>query len=56
MKKLKSVEIIRSAQAMADKSVCCYGAESAERVLKKAWEKVRAKNVLLKEKYKGDKK
>jgi len=56
MKKLKSGEIVTKAQTLADSCICCYGAESAERLLKKAWEKVRAKNVLLKLKYKGDKK
>ena len=56
MKKLKSQEIIRQARALADSCICWHGAESAERILKKAWEKVRAKNVLLKLKYKENKK
>lgn len=52
MKKLKSTEIIKHAQTTADKFICWVGGGNAERILKLAWEKVKAKNTLLKEKYK----
>jgi len=55
MKKLKPQEAIQKAQQIADKYTCSYGGFNAERILKLAWEKVRAKNKLLKEKY-GDRK
>ncbi len=51
MKKLKAQEIVNAAQAAADNYVCCCGGESAEKVLKLAYEKVKAKNDLLREKY-----
>ena len=52
MKKKKIQEIITMAQSTADKFTCHLGAENAERVLKLAHEKVKAKNDLLRKKYK----
>ena len=51
MKKMKAMEIIRAARDTADNAICCYSGGNAERILKLAWEKVRAKNTLLRVKY-----
>ncbi len=52
MKNLKSYEIVDEARKAADKFTCQLGGHNAERVLKLAYEKVKAKNDLLKIKYK----
>lgn len=51
MKRMKSTQIISEAQTIADRYTCSCGGDNAERILKLAWEKVKAKNDLLKKKY-----
>lgn len=53
---MKSQEIVEAAQTVADNYMCICGRDNAERILKLAYEKVKAKNVLLAEKYKEIKK
>ncbi len=52
MKKLKAYEIVDGARKAADRYTCYFGGMNAERILKLAHEKVKAKNDLLKIKYK----
>ena len=54
MKKLRPSEIIREAESAATRYIACCGVISAEKVLKLAWQKVKARNTILKQKY-GDK-
>ncbi len=51
MKPLTAAELSPAATRAADKYTGYFGGASAERMLKLAYEIVRAKNVLLKQKY-----
>lgn len=52
MKKLKTQEIVDEARKAAERYTCQLGGHNAERVLRLAYQKVKAKNDLLREKYK----
>ena len=56
MKNLKSHEIVDEARKAADKFTCQLGGHNAERILKLAYQKVKAKNDILKIKYEETKK
>ncbi|MCK5607947.1 hypothetical protein KAR91_39065 [Candidatus Pacearchaeota archaeon] len=51
MKKMKTPAIIQQAKFFADNATSYCGGENAERILKLAYEKVKAKNEFLRSKY-----